>query len=338
MQKNSKQMQKNAAIRKARNKGFSKRECLHPEAPKGCMGGIINAHTIQKSGGLTEIAENGHVLTPTVDNASDLTEMKRIGIRQASTFTGFCKLHDNKLFAPIEDRPLELSRRNAFLLAYRSLSRELYAKRRIVETDLLSEVPSHLITRDDKHSQRLLQGSNLLGLHDGAIHARMGNAILKNNFRRTYFYAIETDFIPDVLCSGVTGIEYDFNGQRLQDIAQLKPLDLITLTLLPYKGHGIAVFAWYEKSTVNKRFIESLHSLSKSEIPCAIVRFVFQHFENIFVAPRWWNKLSTNVQKRLLKRFDSSFQPASFLFIDLRPDGVKYVQWKVTNIKTNLTM
>ena len=37
------------------------RTCLHPEAPAGCHGKIVDAHTIQRGGGLSRIARSGHV-------------------------------------------------------------------------------------------------------------------------------------------------------------------------------------------------------------------------------------------------------------------------------------
>lgn len=43
-------------------RNYSKKYCIHPSANVGvCEGKIVKAHTIQKSGGLSRIAENGHV-------------------------------------------------------------------------------------------------------------------------------------------------------------------------------------------------------------------------------------------------------------------------------------
>lgn len=52
-----------------------------------------------------------------------------IGVRQASTFTGFCCHHDTELFRPLETRPFITSKEQLFLLAYRAISKEVYAKR-----------------------------------------------------------------------------------------------------------------------------------------------------------------------------------------------------------------
>ena len=169
------------------------------------------------------------------------------------------------------------------------------------------------------------------------LHTEMGNALLRRRFRKTNFFAIEFDTVPQVLGTGAPNVEFDFHGNRLQFLTRQAPLEYITFSILPFDGNrGVAVFAWHGKSNVNARFIRSLSSLSKRDIPDAIVRFAFQSIENMFLAPTWWNQLPDSVKKRLLTRYDSSFWRDENLFIDLRPHGVKLVDWNVTNMKTNL--
>ena len=312
-------------------KTFSKKECLHPEAPHNCKGGIVKAHTIQRSGGLSKIAEDRHVLAP--DAYSDPTVMKTIGINRASTFTGFCMFHDDQLFAPIEKHTLQLNRRHAFLLAYRGITKELYLKKRVVEHVATDDAPYPSIWLDHQAGAKVA----LLDLQP--IQQDMGNAIVTGSFRDTNYYAIEFDSVPDILCSGAVNIEYDFHAIRLQYLTSSEPIEYTTFSLLPYgDGGGVAIFAWFGKSNVNKKFIRSISSLPVSDIPDAIVRFAFQHFENMFLAPNWWERLSDNVREALLKRYDSTFSIDGYTLIDLRPDGYNYVNWKVvgkpkTNVK-----
>lgn len=68
----------------------SKKYCLHPKASEAnCKGGIVKAHTIQRSGGLSKIAEKGHVMRLNLDMSSPPTNPtllmpKLIGVRMAS--------------------------------------------------------------------------------------------------------------------------------------------------------------------------------------------------------------------------------------------------------------
>ena len=319
-------------------------ECLHPGAPENCSGSIIRAHTVQKAL-LRHIADSDkQVYTPEVDffSADDLVRIKKVSIRNASIFHGFCEAHDSELFQPIEVDSIQLNREHAFLLAYRALSLELFAKRRINEIDLSKKLTG------DVHDPVNLQIANAIeyqqlgasiAIEDMATHAKMKQAFLTNDFGDTYFYAIRFNRIPDILSSGGISPICDIRGNYLQDLNQVEPLDGITLSLLPYgEGHGVALFAWYGKSNVNEKFIKSIESLQERDIPDSIVRFLFHHIENIFLKPSWWDKLKRREQRHLLDRTHFSLHPLTTPYIDMGPDGFNFVDWKVTGIKTNLKL
>src|SRR5690606_6181802 len=108
--------------------------CLHPEASEvTCSTRIIRAHTIQKAGGLSAIAEKGHVISGKggfeniFKNSGEIVP-REIGIGPASTFMGFCSFHDNSLFEPIENHGFRLNAESAFLLAFRALAYEYLTK------------------------------------------------------------------------------------------------------------------------------------------------------------------------------------------------------------------
>lgn len=70
-----------------------------------CTTRIVKAHTVSKSGCLKQISHNGHVMgTKTSFSELDRTQgkvlVRKIGINDASTFTGFCSYHDKELFSP----------------------------------------------------------------------------------------------------------------------------------------------------------------------------------------------------------------------------------------------
>ncbi len=115
---------------------FSVRMCLRPEGlADECKGQIVRAHTIQRGGGLSRIADKGKVFTfmpgswtTFIANAGKL-KVRRVGIKDASTFTGFCERHDAAVFAPLEQKPFVGSPQQAFLLLYRAVCHEAYKKR-----------------------------------------------------------------------------------------------------------------------------------------------------------------------------------------------------------------
>ncbi len=322
-------------------KKYGTKECLHPIAPSDCRGGIVKAHTIQRRGALSEIASDGHVLTMEID--PDLKDgipikVQRRGIRKASTFTGFCRKHDKELFAPIEDNHLQLTRRHMFLLAYRALSRERFAKLRQAEIYARSFAANPMA---EAFSAWMRTGAEF-ALQDQVVFDNMGKALLNKRFRGTNYFVVEFDRVPDLLCSGGPNVTFDFHGNMIQnmdkDPYRQKPYEIITVSLLPFGAdRGIAAFAWYGKSNVNRNFIKSLHQLSKRKMPDAIVSFIFVNLENIYFSQDWWNSLPSSTQDELLDKFsDISGHVAPFY--ELSHEGSRYVDWKVTNIKTNLQL
>ncbi|MEO1460088.1 MAG: SEC-C domain-containing protein, partial [Pseudomonadota bacterium] len=84
------------------NKAFKKRECLAPKSLKSeCNGAIIAAHTVPKSLALDSISESGHVYS-FFNSLSDLKKThgvrfaKKVGVKKASVFFGFCEHHDQE--------------------------------------------------------------------------------------------------------------------------------------------------------------------------------------------------------------------------------------------------
>jgi hypothetical protein len=65
--------------------------CMYP----GCEEiPIRNSHAITRAGALSLIAEAGHVATPALSVRTGKTHVTRGGLRRASTFPGFCRLHE----------------------------------------------------------------------------------------------------------------------------------------------------------------------------------------------------------------------------------------------------
>ena len=95
------------------HKGCKFKECVFPERNKCTK--IIQAHSIQKNKILNHIATNGYVKS--YDNIKSLftRDLELIGIKNASTFFGFCNFHDTILFSEIENNDYNESKEQNFL-------------------------------------------------------------------------------------------------------------------------------------------------------------------------------------------------------------------------------
>jgi len=103
-------------------------KCLEPT--ECCDSQPINAHSMQNARIFDLLAEDGHVLMFEIKHVAGSPSvcLDRIGRNKASTFRGLCSKHDEEIFRPIDTSSFDFTNQeHLFLLAYRSVLRELHA-------------------------------------------------------------------------------------------------------------------------------------------------------------------------------------------------------------------
>ncbi|MFJ3317756.1 SEC-C domain-containing protein [Herbaspirillum huttiense] len=305
-----------------------------------CSGKIVRAHTISKSGSLRQIAVDGHVMgtkprLSEFENNNGRLGLHRVGINQASTFTGFCSHHDKTLFSPLEDQPITLSNEQLFLLAYRSISRELYAKKASRKTaDFMKQADRGL----GLDQQFLIQ--NFASLFGGGvdfaldelnhIKSELDEILARKEFSRMNHYIVEFVANPRVLVSSSTQPDFDFRGDRIQNLAQTsQAMSHIIFNCISYDNIGCYVFSWIDiHNSVCMKFVDSLEQMGLQEIGNALIRFSYSYAENTWASPAWWSDLSEEAV------FDISERLQHGLLIPitsecLRPNGITFGAYQV---------
>ncbi len=258
-----------------------KGQCLHPEAPANCSGSTVAAHSVQNAL-IRQIADaSGEVYTPqmTLYSPDAPFSVTKISSRRASIFGGFCAYHDTELFRKIENDELKYNSEHALLLAFRSVSKELFDKQGVVQFDISDVVskfnidPRAMLLHEVLDQVKQREAYDLRDI--SILHGKMGQSILKTKYDQIRFYAIEFDRVPDILCSGIISLAFDLFGNQIQDLTSTGKLDALTYSLLPFKSGngGVIIFAWYGSSSINTAFISSLNSLADDAIPDTIARF-----------------------------------------------------------------
>jgi hypothetical protein len=324
--------------------------CLHPLATKDCNGPIVRAHSIQRSGGLTTIACDGHVYTvvPTYGHLlkNDGQMKPRLtGVMDATTFTGFCSRHDSSTFKPIESGAFVSSQEQCFLLGYRALCRSLYAKK--FQDKLLGLTMT--LDRGQSEAEQVLYQRQMKGysagvgkgLEDLNIHKReYDESLLSNDYSHAKYYVIWLDSTPSVLCTGAASPEMDFSGKWVYDPDEFADLtrhcDVVCFTLLATDVGAAAVFTWLGESEKCSQFVDSLANLSDDEAPDAVLRYVFELCEDIAIAPRWWDALSETHRHALLRRVNSGVGWKESGVSCLCDDGIRIASMRVLARSTNL--
>lgn len=328
---------------------FGKKYCIHPESNQGkCKGNIVNAHTIQRSGGLSKIARKSHVyqIFPENNYIEKLVsyEPRLIGIKKASTFTGFCNYHDTITFKDIENKPFNSNDKQIFLLAYRALCKEVFLKKS--HLDFLKSIK----TQDKglpevnqiqfQESIKLMIHGCTLGVKTMENQKRKYDDILINeNYSKMNYFIINIDSTPEFLCSGTVIPEIDFSGNMYRQLGNASiDQEIFTLSVIPTSNGGVIVFATHDNGIVSKNIIKSLNSLAVEKLPDAVLRFAFEYLENIYFSPFWWDDLNYDHKTNLLKRASSGTQPDSeHSKTCLLPDGFNYLNWNIENTSYSYT-
>jgi len=334
------------AAKEFRN-AFGKRECLVPnELHDRCDGHIVKAHTVPKSGSLKHIARDGHVYAfmPSLEKIiknNGVIYPELVGVNNASTFTGFCARHDNELFLKLEDQEFIGSREQCFLLGYRAVAREFFAKKASASLqELRNNMDRGRTLEDQLGIQTLAFFFNMgvsAGLKDSEHHKELyDQVLLSNQFDSVRSLRISIDGPPPVMASGGIFPEVDFKGNELQDLLDLEMTpDQINFTSFFGGNYGEVVFTWLPESdkTCN-RFIESLTDLKEKELTNALIRFLFEFCENVFISPDWWESLSEAKKKELIRRMAASASPENGRKKDcLIDDGFSFDVWKIHKMK-----
>lgn len=325
-------------------KSFSRRVCMHPDAsPTSCRGGVINAHTVRRAADLSRIARDGHVYGIVADLKSlsrDSGKLKPrlVGVNRASTFGGFCALHDRELFAPLETEEFAGSPKQLHRLHYRAIALELYKKGSLKNAFPFMRQSIQGLSPRYQASERQYFDSFEAGV-DGALKEmsalklKLDAGLKAEDYGPMRGFIFDLDQTPDILCAGGTQPDIDFQGNALQDLSRPEsPAKLITFSLLAVPGGGRAVFAWHEKDRQPaERLLRSLLALPRQDIPHALVRYAFECLENLYLRPEWWEALRPSDQEIIFGHILSG-TPGTDVQSHLQDDGMRAVDWAVTKI------
>jgi len=313
-----------------------------------CTSKIINAHTISKGGCLKTLEIAGHVLgtKPSIselEKSEGTVGLHKVGLKDASTFTGFCSYHDKALFAPLEDQPIILSDAQLFLLTYRSLSRELYAKEENLRTaefikisDRGMSLPMQVIIQ--KRARNYEHEVNLALRELTSAKSSLDAMLVSEDYTGLNHFVIELSELPKILVSGSTQPDFDFKGNRLQTFGHSeKPMSHIIYNAISYENKGCFVFSWLENSdAVCRKFVDSLACMGHSEIADALVRFCYSYCENTWVSPAWWDTLEKSSQEDISRKLQLGMT-IEHGPDDLPPNGIKFNAFKVVSTTLRAT-
>jgi len=261
------------------------------------------------------------------------TTPSKLGINDASTFLGFCEKHDGEMFRPVEYGQISLDHETLFLLSFRALSYELYAKRgaaRLLDLQKESDRGKPFEAQAEIQQYLHWHGAGVkMGLGDlERYKTEYDNAYINNTFTRYHHYGVLFDtIIPLVACGGFYP-EVDFAGNSLQHLGPDNTTpEHINFNLTVLNGQSIAVFGWlHDGNGPAKRLADSFKALPAEDKANAAIRLAMNHLENCFARLSWWQGHNTDAQKAIEKHLRAGLPGEFVVRADdaLKDDGISY--------------
>lgn len=270
----------------------SQSEVRHCYCP-GCKQPPIQSHSISKERVLNTISEKGQVLM--LDKFSLLAnELVEVGVGQASTVKCFCSEHDQKIFAPIDNKDYTAGdKEQEFLFAFRAAARELLVKEAAVQ------VCNHWKKLDyygnDAAVTAILDEINvgqLLSVKDqNETRAIFTDTYQKHKFNAVCTMCIVFDGWYPVAASSSFCIERDLDGSLVNDVlvsgynTRVKPC---FLTIFPQKDKTYCLISYFNRDRKTYSFLNNIGDKSDQEKGVIVSNLLVGYAENLTIRPSFW--------------------------------------------------
>lgn len=299
-------------------KEYNHRVCLAKGGPFGeCKGRIVRSHSISKSSSLDPISnEAGEVYgyKPTTEghNPDKYTmhyKPELIPARRASTFYGFCKHHDQVIFSPIENKPFVATTEQCFLLAYRTLARDLHVKIGQLNSSTHDHSLEYGRSSEFIHAMRTSSGFTTLD----ARRQIQGFKETLDAFEQTWdtkdfssFRSIVFEFssILPIMCTSSYDPSWSEDGllpNRLES----------TLFYCAFAsgGRSYIVLTCHRSNALGIDVIRDYSRLRLNKVTSQLVPFIFFTSENICIEPQWWDNLDIINKYKFLDLYKAGIIP-----------------------------
>lgn len=274
--------------------------CLSPVSfHSSCKGKVIASHTVSRSGSLGEIARDGHVYSYKVSIQS-LTalngslEPTLTGWKEASTFPGFCGGHDKSIFAPLEDKPFTGSDEQCYLLGYRALAWEYYAKLRATKSNGFRRAYAGAIGQAMQEVVTHFNEGGDLGLMDLTARKSAMDADLETqDWSSLSGLLIEFDRTFPIQCAAAWSPTEDLQGKHLQSLGNAKLVpEGATISSFAADGKSYFLLSWLDDSkNVGMKLAESIEAIPDTEKAGALAAWLLLTSENCHLSPDWFESL-----------------------------------------------
>ena len=284
---------------------------------EGCDGKAISAHTMSVGAMLRPISRDGHVYALKEKSLSEEglpMDIRLRGIKDTSTFNGFCKKHDRELFSEIENKSFVCSRKQLFLFAYRAVCRESYLKRKQFEAFPTLEEMARIKGVTEEIQLSDFSATYLYGCSKGAadveaLKDRLDVLLSQESFGRLITTVVEFRGPLPFTSSFSYFPDFNFEGEELQDLSDFeRELSTLIVTVFSTENKGYLLMSYEDSNNMApKALVDSF--IKQGDMFSALLWFIFCNTENFALSPSWYESLEERDRKLLMKSFVENTSP-----------------------------
>jgi len=272
-----------------------------------CRRDSIQSHSLQRMGPLHSIARDSHVIAIGSGLRALPVEarevFRRLGLRKASVFQGFCGEHDSSLFDGIETPRFILDESTALLFSIRSIAMETRKKQHLVQIQKNTRriLGVRLTTEKLKINQLIERGAESAVEANLKVLRGLFTQLRKGPLRNFHCLMIEFDGKLPFAATGAFEPEWNLEKQFLYGKDPLKTgWNTVSWFSGNIGGRGLACISANQKYADHRvdKFIENIR-VSKEPLASIIFALSVIHIENVFLAPDWLESLASSERKKI---------------------------------------
>lgn len=292
------------------------KECFHFDK-ESCSKQIISAHSLQRNRVLNLIEDevNGNSSVYSFLHQKYSKEglpdgFEPLGKKIASTFFGFCGYHDNQIFSPIENYPVDInSDEHCFLLSYRAFARDFHSKYESIQGYKTNE--HFKATVDTDLTEGLIEGSEI-GLRDSLMVKNRLNDILKNkDFSQLETSIFKLNYMVPLALAASMNPDFSYKNEILNKSQDPNIIyEFVNFVIQPLEtGETLILLSCLPEHKKSIKFIDQLDNLKQIPFLKAITSLAISHVENTFFSPKMWEKMTVIEKKQLIYELQVTVPP-----------------------------
>lgn len=277
--------------------------CLAPSV--SCRELAIRAHSVQNGAVMARLHRNGHVKgpSPKVNKDESFSVVwQDIGRNLATTFEGFCSIHDAALFTAIDTRALDVTdREQLFLYAYRAVARELHASMEAaikVQSTYQQRIEAGIDKGNKPEAAGMMALERMFHAHSTYVYkTELDDALTNRRYEAlTHEIVRLTNQVPTVAAS----VFFDLDTRPNEEEAPRVALNIFPTS----NDETLAIFSFTDHDAVAIR--EYVRDILKSDgtyQKYLLSRMLLMHAENFVIAPSIFDTWSAEKRAAILNFF-----------------------------------